>query len=181
MTYVPQSELGGCACRGCGKGALGDVPAAANVIGAPSGTDPALYLRAQLNRYTIAGGATTAQSPIAADALPLTTTIDDTTAQRALFVLGRRAGAVNQTYQDAATKALLATYASAWSNPVGYVTKNLAAVIDVVRLYADKVGLPPAKGVPQIGAPFAMTTERMVLVGAAAIAAYHLFFKRRRR
>ena len=179
MPYVrTQAELGDCACRGCGKAAFGDVSA----IGAPSGTDPALYLRAQLNRYTIAGGAPATNFQIAPDALPLTTTIDAATASRALFVLGRRAGAAYKQFpQDAATKALLSTYATAWANPIGYVTTNLMAVIDVVRLFADLLGLPPAKGVPQMVGGFAMTTERMVLVGAAAFAAYHLFVKRRRR
>lgn len=186
MSYVPPPRaLSGCACRGCGKGALGaDTttldPTQVRAIGAPAGTDPALYLRAQLNRYTIAGGASTAQSPIAADALPLTNTIDATAASRALFVLGRRAGDANQTYKDAATAALMTTYAGAWRNPIGYVSSNLPAVIDVVRLYGDKLGLPAAKGVPSMIGGFTMTTEKLVLLGAAAIAAYTMFGKRRR-
>ncbi len=187
MTYHPRAraELG-CACRGCGTGALGAIsdPTQVSTIGAPSGVDPALYLRAQLNRYTIAGGASTAQSPIAADALPLTTTIDATTAARALFVLGRRAGDARMTYaftKDPAIDALLATYSAAWKDPVGYVTANLPAVIDVVRLYADKIGLPAAKGVPTIIGGFELTPQRVALLGGAAIAAYYLFGKRRRR
>lgn len=185
MPYVrTHAELGGCACRGCGKGALGDIvdPTQVKAIGAPTGTDPALYLRAQLNRYTIAGGAPATNFQIAPDALPLTTTIDLPTASRALFVLGRRAGAAYKQFpQDPATKALLATYANAWVDPIGYVTKNLSAVIDVVRLFADLLGLPAAKGVPSMIGGFAMTKERVVLIGAAAFAAYHLFYKRRGR
>jgi hypothetical protein len=184
MTYHRSARADlGCACRGCGKGALGGIvdPTQIKAIGAPVGIDPALYLRAQLNRYTVAGGATTAQSPIAPDALPLVPSIDATTAARALFVLGRRAGDAAQTYKDAATTALLATYGAAWGDPIGYVTSNLPAVIDVVRLYADKQGLPAAKGVPSIVGGFELTTERVVLLGGAAIAAYYLFGKRRRR
>ena len=187
MSYVPPPQgLAGCACRGCGRGALGaDTPTVdptqVRAIGAPTGTDPALYLRAQLNRYTIAGGAPPAAIPIAVNALPLTTTIDDTTAQRALFVLRRRAADANQTYNDAATKALIATYGAAWANPVGYVNANLPMVIDVVRLYGDKLGLPAAKGVPSIIGGFELTPERALLIGAAAIAAYTIFGGKRRR
>lgn len=174
MTY-----LGTC-CSGCaGMGDVAD-PTQIRAIGAPSGVDPALYLRAQLNRYTTAGGASLEQSPIAPDALPLTTTIDAATASRALFVLGRRAGDAAQTFSDPATKALMLTYATAWSNPVGYVTANLPAVIDVVRLYADKKGLPAAKGVPTIIGGVAVTPDKLLVVGGV-VAAYYLFVKRRRR
>lgn len=184
MTYHPtQSASLGRGCRGCGGGAFGDAaivdPTQVKAIGAPFGVDPALYLRAHLNRYTAAGGA---PPQLQADTtlLPLTTTIDADTASRALWVLFKRAAAANQNFGDLASKTLLATIGNAWVNPVGYVTTNLPAVIDVVRLYGDANGLAPAKGVPQMSSG-AIGIEKVALIGGAAIAAYFLFIKKRRR
>lgn len=182
MSYHPtQAASLGCACRGCGKGALGDTvdPTQVRAVGAPIGTDPALYLRAHLNRYTAAQGAPL-QLQVATAPLPLTTSIDDATANRAVWVLEWRAAAANKNFGDLASKTLVATIGNAWVNPVRYVTTNLPAVIDVVRLYGDANGLAPAKGVPQVSSG-GMSTEKIAIVAGGALAIYFLFVKKRRR
>lgn len=184
----------GCGCRG--KGGCGpqlsvgmplvvslgatDASSIGSAVGAPKGINPALYLRAQLNRFTAAGGAPY-QFQFATSPLPLTTVLDAEVASRALFVLNMRAGYAQTMAADPATAALLRTYASAWSNPLGYVTANLALVTDVVRLFADSQKLPAAKGVPQyVKIPGLGDVRQETVVIAGAVAAL-IYFTRRRR
>lgn len=158
-----------------------DASSIGKAVGAPKGVNPALYLRAQLNRFTAAGGAPFAFQ-YATTPLPLTSSLDAETASRALFVLNMRAGYAQTILPDPATKAILATYASAWKNPLAYVTENLAAVTDVVRLFADSQRIPAAVGVPKyIKVPIVGDLpESTVLVGGIALAAA-IYFGRRRR
>lgn len=153
------------------------------VTGAPKSVDAGLYLRAQLNRFTAAGGAPL-QLRFATNPLPLVAgPVDADTANRALFVINMRAGYASAQQPSEATQKLLATYGSAWSNPVGYVTANLPIVTDVVRLFADSQNIPAAKGVPTfISIPFVgEVSTTTALAGAAALAGAIYLTRRRRR
>lgn len=173
---------GGACCSACATGktcAMGDTSSIAGVTGAPKGTNPALYLRAQLNRFTAAGGAPYAFQ-YASTPLPLTNTLDADVASRALWVLNMRAGYAAVLAPDPATTELLKTYANAWKNPLAYVTDNLAAVTDVVRLFADAQKIPAATGVPKIVRipVIGDVSETTLLVGGGLLAL--LFFSRGR-
>lgn len=160
----------GCACS------LGAVDGTAGVIGAPASVPPAIYLRAHLNRYTAAGGAPI-EHRIAPDVLPLVDAIDNDTAIRALSVLGRRAGAAAKLYTDPATQALLRTIGQAYANPVGYVRTNLPMVIDVVRMFGDTLGLPPAVGIAD---PYVKKSNEKTLIAVGAVAVGLLLISSRR-
>lgn len=175
----------GCGCKGAGgcgpRASLGDTASIGTIAGAPKGVDPIVYLRAQLNRFTAAGGAPYAFQYATAP-LQLTPVMDATVAQRALFVLSMRAGYAATMAADPATSSLLATYAQAWTNPTGYVTANLALVTDVVRLFADSQRIPAATGIPRyVTLPLVGDVRQEVVVGAAALAALLYLTRKGRR
>lgn len=159
---------------------MGDDPSSIGIAtGAPKSTNPVLYLRAQLNRFTASGGAP-AQFQYATSPLALTTMMDAEVASRAIWILNMRAGYAQTLAPDPATKELLKTYASAWRDPVGYVTANLSLVTDVVRLFADSQRIPAAKGIATyVKIPMLGDVRQEVVIGAAAIAAI-LYFRGRR-
>lgn len=174
--------MSGLGCAGCGGrcGGLGATeivdPTQVRAIGAPVGTDPAVYLRAHLNRYTAAAGA-----PIGwrnwPTMLPLVAAIDAETASRAMWVISRRAGAASLAFSDAATKDLLKTVGQGWANPIGYITTNLPSVIDVVRLYGDANGLPAAIGVGGPKPPGANGIPREAWIVGGVLVAFLLVRK----
>lgn len=188
MTYLRSpASVSGCACRSKATGlsgvmeALGAIldPTQIKAIGAPSGVDPVVYLRAQLNRYTAQAGAPIAFQ-YATTQLPLTSSLDGDVAARALWILNMRAGYASTMTADPATAALLQTYGSAWSNPVAYVEKNLSAVIDVVRLFGDSKGLPKAVGVAETSIIGDLSPQKIAIAGGLAVVGYLVLTRKKR-
>lgn len=170
---------------GCGCASLGDdITSVTRPTGSPKPVDPIVYLKAHLNRYTLAGGAPPQTPPIATTELSLTPVLDNETATRAVWVVNLRAANAKLASPDPSTDQMLKQASQAWNNPTQYVQTNLPWVTDVVRLYGDSLHLPKAKGVPvYVKVPvIGEVSEQTLLVGAgAALAIYFLTKKRRRR
>lgn len=109
----------------------------------PSSTEK---LQRQLNRYTLEGGAPI-QLRVAPTPLAITGTLDADTAKRAVWIMQMRAGMAHIQWNDGATKQLLDEAVGAWSDPQGFVTKHLDRITQIVKLFGDKMGVPPAKGI----------------------------------
>lgn len=125
----------------CSTFGLGDVASSSSA--APA-TDVE-QLQRQINRYTLDGGAPV-ELRVGASPLPVTGMVDTQTATRALWIMQRRAGQANIEWGDGASKEILAEAMNAWGSPVTFVTKNLSRVIQIVKLYADKNGIPGPRG-----------------------------------
>lgn len=127
-------------------------------------SDGIKQLQAQINRYT------GFRDPVS---LPVTGILDAETAKRALTI-GVMRGSESE---DAST---VVRYSSGLaSNPVAFVNANLGELVQVVKIYADTHGLPPAKDVASadLGSP-------LFIAGIAAIAvvgAMYLFGQKRSR
>jgi hypothetical protein len=108
-------------------------------------SDNVKKLQQQLNRYTQAGGAPL-NLLVAPQPLQLTGVLDRDTAQRAVWIMAYRAGAADLQWHDQDSQKLITEAQNAWGDPIAFVNKNLSRVTQVVQVFADKSGIPAAKG-----------------------------------
>lgn len=160
MSFVSSPQFGTRVQR-----ALGDVASGSYAIT----VDDIKKLQQQVNRYTQDGGAPI-QLRIGTAPVPVTGELDAQTATRALWIMQLRAGTVALAWEDVASKQLVDEAMKAWSDPAAFVRTNLARVTQVLKLFADKSGIPAAKGGLLPG-----LTPTMIAGGLAAAALLFIF------
>lgn len=179
MSYLSSpyraSRVPGARGMGALEQALGDAAAEIGKLvptSSLSGADAIRELQRQVNRYTLAGGA-----PInlrfGTEPVPVTGALDDVTITRAITIMQLRAGMAHIQWNDGATKELLDEVRSAWSAPRAFVTKNINRLIDIIKLFGDKMHVPPAKG--------AVSTKTMGALAVAALGVLYVVTRKKRR
>ena len=117
-----------------GRGsAMGDVPQASDMLSA---------LAAQVNRF---GPSAPTGYQIAPRVFQLVAgKLDADLALSALLIYQRRATDSYNQFHDASSAQAITKANAGFSDPVGFVSQNMAEVTQVIGNFADAVGLPPA-------------------------------------
>lgn len=112
--------------------------ATAQGVGAPSGVDPIAFLKAQVNRFSAAAGG---PGPVIGDVMmPVDGNVDKELLSRTAQILAAT-GDLNSSFVSAAVTVLPfddGTYLRQFQNEI----------IDRVRQFADRRGMPAAAGLP---------------------------------
>ena len=139
--------------------------------------DPVIALIAQLNRFagrTVnPGGKCGARNYLPGGALPLVSAINDKVASTANLMMYDRLNCISDSSLLDFRK--MKAVNDALTNPVPWLTANLADVTTQIAQYADSLGLPTASvGIttrdPKMSPSF--PTKTVMLIGALALAAF---------
>lgn len=129
--------------------------------------DPAVVLRAQVNRFWGASSPLDLSQGYSAK-VPDAGPIDDDVAMRALLIVQKRAAEAYEADPGAGLD-LLNKANTGFADPVGFVNKNLDMVTQTVTIYGDIHGLPKATLPGQIlgvSAPLLIGIVGAIAVGA---------------
>lgn len=131
-------------------------------------------LQAQLNRYVAQPSLGVLARPI-----PVNGTLDITTAMPAALILLKRARDSAANYgETGAMRSVLEKAGAGVVNPVPYIGADLTTVTQIIALYGDLKGLPPAKPETLIER---VLDKRVLMAGAAVGVLFLLTRKRGRR
>jgi predicted alpha/beta-hydrolase family hydrolase len=161
---------------GVGWAGLGDAAQDLKSIVSTSsltGEDAVRFLQRQVNRYTLDGGAPV-HLRIGAAPVAVTGALDDNTVTRAVWIMQMRAGMAHIQWNDNASAELLRDAMAAWTNPRQFVVNNMNKVIDTLKLFGDKNGIPGAKSLAGL-------TPTMIAAGLTAAALVVVFATGRKR
>lgn len=159
------------AARAASSASGGSVPTL--VTSYPADAAQVRALQSQLNRYVSAPSI-----GVLSRALPVNGSLDIPTAMAAALVLLKRARDSAATYgETGAMRDVLKRAGLGIVNPVPYIGADLTTAIQIIALYADLKGLPPAK--PE--SVFERVLDHRVLAVAAVVGAVFFIRKGGRR
>lgn len=134
---------------------------------------PIVDLIAQVNRFTRAGKFGTTIYPLA------TGNLSPDVARTAIIIQQTRLITAQAQIPDSGTALAIAAATKGLSDPVGYVTGNLAVITGSIAGYADAQGMPAASYAADGGSPAGLSGTMLIGIGVAAVAAFWFFTRSR--